>query len=256
MSLVPSLTELLVALGLAPFLVGRTGFCVHPKALLQDIPKIGGTKAVDEQALLALAPTHLVVNKDENEWPLVERLSKSIPHIMVTHPLTALDNLALFDQFGNEFAALPGVAQAHAMLNTQFSLELQKNRKLKAALTPQSVLYMIWKDPWMSIASNTYIADMLDTVGWINHCKISESLAETGASRYPVLSEEQVLSSDADYIFLSSEPYRFRDKHVKALSARASAKSVLSVDGEMCSWYGPRAIMGLRYLRELRLAQH
>ncbi len=65
-SLVPSITELLCALDLTPQLVGRTGFCVHPRAALRKIPKVGGTKDVDLQAIRALAPSHVVVTIDEN----------------------------------------------------------------------------------------------------------------------------------------------------------------------------------------------
>jgi len=65
-SLVPSLTELLFELDLGEQLVGRTGFCIHPREAVRAVPKVGGTKDVDIEAVLALAPTHLVVNVDEN----------------------------------------------------------------------------------------------------------------------------------------------------------------------------------------------
>ena len=65
-SLVPSITELLCDLGLAPKLVGRTGFCIHPADVVPSIAKIGGTKDVNIKKIRTLAPTHLVVNIDEN----------------------------------------------------------------------------------------------------------------------------------------------------------------------------------------------
>src|SRR5690606_20279262 len=94
-SLVPSITELLCDLGLGPQLVGRTGFCIHPRDIVEHIPKVGGTKDVNIEKIRKLAPTHLVVNIDENEKPTVEELAQFVPNIVVTHPLVPRDNLAL-----------------------------------------------------------------------------------------------------------------------------------------------------------------
>ena len=104
-SLVPSITELLCDLGLAPQLVGRTGFCVHPAAVVAAIPKVGGTKDVNIEKIRKLAPTHLVVNIDENEKPTVELLAEFVPHVVITHPLAPRDNLALARLMGGIFGA-------------------------------------------------------------------------------------------------------------------------------------------------------
>ena len=70
-SLVPSATETLVALGLAPRLVARTGFCIHPAEVVKDVPKVGGTKDVNLEKLKQLAPTHVVVNVDGKDQLIV-----------------------------------------------------------------------------------------------------------------------------------------------------------------------------------------
>src|SRR5512146_2198765 len=101
--LVPSVTELLFELGAGDRLVGRTGFCVHPKDRIRTIPKVGGTKSVDIEAVRALAPTHVVVNVDENEKPTVDRLAAFVPNVIVTHPLGPLDNLPLYRLLGAIF---------------------------------------------------------------------------------------------------------------------------------------------------------
>ena len=102
-SLVPSITELLCDLGLAPQLVGRTGFCIHPADLVRDIAKVGGTKDVNIEKIRQLAPTHLVVNIDENEEETADLLAEFIPNIIVTHPLGPQDNLALARLLGGVF---------------------------------------------------------------------------------------------------------------------------------------------------------
>jgi ABC-type Fe3+-hydroxamate transport system substrate-binding protein len=104
-SLVPSITELICDLGLASSLVGRTGFCIHPADVVQAIPKIGGTKDVNIEKIRRLAPTHLIVNIDENEKPTVDLLAEFIPHVIVTHPNTPRDNLALYRLLGGIFQA-------------------------------------------------------------------------------------------------------------------------------------------------------
>ncbi|MBS1216709.1 MAG: periplasmic binding protein, partial [Proteobacteria bacterium] len=83
-SLVPSITELVVDLGLGRELVGRTGFCVHPRDAVRRIPKVGGTKDVDLDKLRALAPTHVVVNVDENRKETADALREFVPHVIVT----------------------------------------------------------------------------------------------------------------------------------------------------------------------------
>src|SRR5438067_7747164 len=103
--LLPSITELLCELGLAGQLVGRTGVCIHPRALVDAIPKVGGTKDVNIEKIRRLAPTHVVVNIDENEKPIFDRLAEFVPHVVVTHPNTPRDNLALARLMGGIFGA-------------------------------------------------------------------------------------------------------------------------------------------------------
>ncbi|HEY8608587.1 MAG TPA: helical backbone metal receptor [Noviherbaspirillum sp.] len=238
-SLVPSVTELLCALGLAPFLVGRTGFCIHPREVLQAIPKVGGTKDVNVEKVRALQPTHLLVNIDENEKPVVDTLAAFIPHVVVTHPLGPGDNPALYQLLGGIFNAGDRAAQLCAAFEREYA-QLQSAPKGP----PQTVLYCIWKDPWMTVSGDTYIARMLEQIGW--HCWTPPG----STSRYPEFRWSDRLAAAVDMVLLSTEPYRFTEGHVDALE-RQVGKPVLLVDGEMLSWYGSRAIAGLGYLRAL-----
>ncbi|MET3121057.1 ABC-type Fe3+-hydroxamate transport system substrate-binding protein [Oxalobacteraceae bacterium GrIS 2.11] len=240
-SLVPSITELVCDLGLSACLVGRTGFCIRPQDLVQAIPKVGGTKDVNLEKIRSLAPTHLIVNIDENEKPGVEQLAEFIPHVIVTHPQTLDDNLNLFDLLGTVFNATEP-AQRLTQDFRQAKAQLQD----RLPTVPQRVLYCIWKDPWMAVSDQTYIADMLAQIGW--------QVAHSGATRYPVFTWDDQLARDIDLVLLSSEPYRFTEKHADALEQQCG-KPVLLVDGEMLSWYGSRSIAGMRYLKKLALGE-
>ncbi len=237
-SLVPSITELLCELGLADQLVGRTGFCIHPHDTVARIPKIGGTKDVNIDKIRKLAPTHLVVNIDENEKPTVEQLAEFVPNIVVTHPVVPVDNLALARLMGGIF----GAEAAAERWCAAFEGEYAALRALPAA--PQrTVLYCIWQDPWMGVSKDTYIAAMLAELGW--------QVPDLGEARYPRFDWSEQLVGQLDAVLLSTEPYRFTEAHADALEKQLGIP-VFLVDGEMMSWYGSRALAGLRYLRDLR----
>ncbi|HEY8024818.1 MAG TPA: helical backbone metal receptor [Burkholderiaceae bacterium] len=244
-SLVPSVTELLCDLGLGPCLVGRTGFCIHPAPIVSGIAKIGGTKDVNIGKVRRLAPTHLIVNIDENEKPTVEQLSAFIPNVIVTHPQKPRDNLDLYRLLGSIFNARAAAEELCLAFEQEYGA-------LTGGPVPRQrrVLYCIWKDPWMTVARNTYIGAMLDLIGWHQWQADSAVQAEHGRLRYPSFQWRPELTGMIDEVLLSSEPYRFTPEDAAEL-ARQIGKPVRLVDGEMLSWYGSRAIAGLRYLRAL-----
>jgi ABC-type Fe3+-hydroxamate transport system substrate-binding protein len=242
-SLVPSITETLLALGLREQLVGRTGFCIHPRAAVRDIAKVGGTKDVKLDAVRALAPSHVVVNIDENEAPTVEALHAFVPNIVVTHPNAPADNLALYRLLGGIFGRED---EAERLCS---ALQAQLDTLAATAWPPESVLYLIWKDPWMTVAADTYIARTLAAVGW----RVTQPTGgEAGRARYPRLDDLDAAAAGVDRILLSTEPFRFRDRHAIELRARWPGRPVDLVDGEWTSWYGVRAIDGLAKLARFR----
>lgn len=241
--LVPSITELLVELGLGTQLVGRTGFCVHPRAQVAGIAKVGGTKDVDLDAVRALRPTHVIVNIDENELAVVQRLREFVPQVVVTHPLGPDDNLLLYRLLGSIFNR---EREARALCE-------QLQRELIACRAqpwpPERVLYLIWRDPWMTVAADTYVARVLELVGWN---VLHGPGGERGAARYPVLTDLPAAIGRAQRVLLSTEPFMFRHQHVHELRAAFPATPIDLIDGEMTTWYGVRAVRGLQYLRRLR----
>jgi ABC-type Fe3+-hydroxamate transport system substrate-binding protein len=246
-SLVPSITELLCDLGLAEQVVGRTGFCVHPWETVREIPKVGGTKDVLMDRVRALEPTHVVVNVDENRKEDAEALAEFVPRVVVTHPLGPRDNLDLYRQMGREFDR---EAEAERMCER---FEAAYARATASPGPEQSVLYLIWRDPWMTIAADTYIAQTLALFGW----RAPEGVLDLGnpvgdkglKPRYPEVDLADLVGK-VDRVLLSSEPFHFKQEHVAEVEALVPGAEVSLIDGEMISWYGSRAIAALDYLAE------
>ena len=236
-SLVPSITELLFALGLEQQIVGRTHYCIHPQPAIAAIPSVGGTKKIRYARLRALQPTHVILNVDENPRELAERLMADGLQVIVTHPLAPEDNIPLYRLIGGIFNR---VAEAEN-LATQFEQVLAALRQV--AWPRRRVLYLIWREPWMGVSRDTYIARMLALVGW-------ETLPAESETRYPTLAMDRSLLDAADLILFSSEPYRFQPADLQAFARDYACplEKLRLIDGEMTSWYGSRAIQGLRYL--------
>jgi ABC-type Fe3+-hydroxamate transport system substrate-binding protein len=244
-SLVPSSTELLCALGLAPFLVARTGFCIHPKALLQNVPKVGGTKDVNLARLAALRPTHVLMNEEENRldthaaislWPGVQCL--------VSFPRAPSEVPALVAELATAFGDQAGVREHAARLQA----ELQTALAQPVPAPTRSLLYLIWREPWMLAGADTYIARLLAQAGW--------RLEAPDTARYPALAATDPLWQAVDEVWLSSEPYRFGAQQVAEVQSLAPQARVRLVDGELCSWWGARTAAGLTYLRCLHSTEN
>lgn len=245
-SLVPSITETLIDLGLRERVVGRTGFCIHPRAAVSGIAKVGGTKDVRLDAVRTLRPTHVIVNIDENDAPTVEALREFVPHVIVTHPNAPADNLALYRLLGAVF----GRDEAAAALCAR--LQERLDALAAADWPPATVLYLIWKDPWMTVAGDTYIARTLAAVGWrVPH----GAGGSRGAARYPRIADLDAAVAGVERVLLSTEPFRFGEMQAAELRARFAGTPVDLIDGEWTSWYGSRAIEGLARLAQFRRGQ-
>jgi len=242
-SLVPSITELVCELGLAEQLVGRTGFCIHPREAVRRIRKVGGTKDVDLDKLRSLRPTHVILNIDENRKEDARALAGFVPGLIVTHPLSPLDNPALYRLIGGIF----GREREAEALCGRFEDTYEALRSATHTFPNERVLYLIWRNPWMTVSRDTYISRMLALVNW-------ETVPAGSAERYPTIELDGAVLDEADTVLLSSEPFMFREKHLAEMRTLPAfrGKKIALIDGEMTSWYGSRAIKALAYLRRFR----
>lgn len=220
-SLVPSLTELLIDLGLKEQLVGRTRFCVHPKDEVADIPVVGGTKNPRLDKIRDRNPDYIIANREENRQDHIEELSADFK-VNVTDIATVEDALIVIHELGKTFRVTDKADQLIEEIQQQFDAR-PKEKKLTAA-------YMIWKKPLMTVGHDTYIHDILTHWGLENVFK--------DKTRYPKISTGDLNQRNPDLILLSSEPYPFKEKHISIFEEACPDARTLLVNGEWFSWYG------------------
>ena len=240
-SLVPSQTELLYDLGLTDEVVGQTLFCVHPTEMRNAKPLVGGTKNVKLDRVDALSPDLIIANKEENDKAQIEELMDQYP-VWVSDIKTLDDAIQMVKQVG--FLVNKSVEANAIATSINDSFNVFKNDTTNP-IKDKSVLYLIWRKPWMCAGNDNFINEMLTSMGLIN--STTEKMG-----RYPELSNQEITALNPDFIFLSSEPYPFKEKHMDELQQLCPQSKIILVDGELFSWYGSRLQYSVKYFNALK----
>jgi ABC-type Fe3+-hydroxamate transport system substrate-binding protein len=232
-SLCPSITETLYALGAGGRVAGRTRFCIHPAGAVSAALRVGGTKDLRYERLARLQPDLIIAEKEENTPEMVARLAESYP-VWVFDVLDFASALAMIRRLG-ELLALESAAEA---LLARIGLAWEG----LPSLAPLRVAYLIWKDPWMAAGRDTYIQSVLHRLG-------AENVLLTRPERYPAFRLDELAALAPEQIWLSSEPFPFGLREQEMLQDRFPWAEVRLVDGEMFSWYGARMEQAAVYFR-------
>ncbi len=236
-STVPSQSEYLFDLGLENEVIGITKFCIHPKSWFESKQKIGGTKNLHLDKIAALNPDLIIANKEENTLSDIEWLAERFPIY-----ISDINTLKEAYQSMSDIGMLTNrEVEAQDWLN-----RIQDEQRVYNAADQEfgTVAYLIWNDPLMAVGSNNFIHDMLGIGGWDNcfsHLK-----------RYPVITIDDIIAEAPHLLFLSSEPFPFKQSHVSYFKEHLPQTEVLIVDGEMFSWYGSRLLKSFKYFDKLR----
>ncbi|HNP54639.1 MAG TPA: helical backbone metal receptor, partial [Ferruginibacter sp.] len=110
-------------------------------------------------------------------------------------------------------------------------------------LQRRKAVYLIWRDPYMTVGADTFIHDMLERAGWVN--------AFADLTRYPEITVTDIRNRQPDLLLLSSEPYPFANKHITKLKQDLPDTAIQLVDGEVFSWYGSRLRFSVPYFQQL-----
>lgn len=231
-SLVPSQTELLTELVDPSLIAGRTKFCIHPGAVVKDIPVVGGTKQFNLEKIDMLKPDLIIGNKEENYREGIEQLQKKYP-VWMSDIYTIDDNYEMIRRLGS-LLNVPDKAD-NIVSSTQRVLKSVKGSR------SGNVLYFIWKNPYVVAGKNTFIDHMINFLGFKNTCI---------QMRYPEMDQYILENLTPDHVLLSSEPFPFSKKHVEEFRELFPGAEIHLVDGEMFSWYGSRLIRSGKYFED------
>ncbi len=244
-SLVPSLTETLFALGAGEALAGVTEFCVHPAQGVARLPRVGGTKNPKLEAILGLAPDLVLANKEENRRRDVERLEAAGVRVFVTYARGVREAV-------DEIRVLGRICAHEApaeKIGAEVEEELAAVTARRAGAAPTATVALIWRDPFMAVGADTFAHDLLLC------CGASNPFAGAGAGRYPRIELRELEAAQPDVILLPTEPYAFGERDRAELLAldcpAARTGRVHVIEGELLSWYGPRMPRALRTIAAL-----
>lgn len=247
-SMVPSWTETVFALGLGEAVVGVTRFCVEPVEGVASITKIGGTKNPDLRLIQNLSPDFVIANAEENRREDVEKIRERGVPVFTTYPRTiagaAESILKLGKALGKEAEA--GV-MAREIVRSVSTIETSVGVWAKL---PFRVFCPIWKNPWMAFNADTYAHDVLRMLGFNN-------IYASAGERYPMTTLEEAIERKPDIVLLPDEPYEFKERDVEELKQvlpPALARRVLIISGRDLHWYGVHMVGGLVSLAD-RLAR-
>lgn len=238
-SLVPSITELLFSLGLGDRVVGVTRFCIFPEEARKNSRNIGGTKKLHIDRIAELQPDLIIGSKEENTRDEIDALAKHHP-VWMSDVQTVSQGIDMIRQVGEITGT---TAEANRMANKISSGF--KDLKTEQREPAFRVAYLIWYDPIMVSGGDNFISNVLETAGWQN------IFSQHMESRYPEVSIPDLKAAKPEVIFLSSEPYPFKQKHVDLFTEALPDSRVILVDGAMFSWYGSRMLQMPAYLSKL-----
>lgn len=235
-SLVPSLTELLFDLGLGDRVVGRTRFCIHPENLMNDVPIVGGTKNPNLEKIRALEPDLIIANREENRKEDIELLQGDGFNVMVTEISNIEEALFAIHDIG--------WTCGRQEVAKQLIQNIQDVLAQTETYPEITATYLIWRDPWMSIGRDTYIHSVME------HFQLQNVFSDS--TRYPKTSLHEISLKKPRVILLSSEPYPFKEKHIKEVGDVCAGSDILLVNGEWFSWYGSRMLHSFQKLNGFR----
>lgn len=244
-SLCPSLTELVFDLGRGDTLIGRTRFCVHPAQGVDAVERVGGTKNPKVDRIVALGPDLVLMNEEENRREDAAALRAAGLEVHTSLPRTAEETATMVRTIAN----LLGAAASGDEIAGDIEARAARVRTAARDRPPVSYVYLIWRDPWMTISNDTFIAELLGMAAGRN-------VFAGAGERYPVVTTDQLADADPRVVLLSSEPFPFGEGHIEELrGALGWPRSRFAlVDGELLSWHGSRTPRGIDYAEAVILA--
>ena len=269
-SLVPSDTLSVAALGCGAALVGRTDYCELPEDLVARLPSVGGTKNPRLDAVCDLAPDLVLANQEENTRNDLEELARRGVRVLVAFPKRVAEGLAHLARLARVLR-VEGDAVAKGLLAEGYHA-LREAEVRRARDTPVRTFCPIWMEPLMTVHGSTFISDMLDLCGAQNVFADRERryplAADLGQAkplspervgdrdvRYPRVTLDEVRARAPELVLLPDEPHPFTDEDAAVFRGldvpAAKLGRVVRASGKDVCWYGARSVEGIARVRAI-----
>ncbi|MBL7993946.1 ABC transporter substrate-binding protein [bacterium] len=239
-SLIPSITETLFDLGVGDAVAGISKYCIHPAEAVKGKRNVGGQKNPDFDEIAEIDPDLIILNREENKPEHIDYLSRRYK-TWITYPKSVSDAEQLLLELGHVFGAESKASEFAEQIRNSVK-QLRSNR-----MTKLRTLYLIWRNPWMSINHDTFIHQVMD----IHQL---ENVYRDHAQRYFNVTAEDIEAANPDVIILPDEPYHFLEKHKHEFSHLAVSavknERIFLADGTYFCWYGSRTAKASRYIQE------
>jgi iron complex transport system substrate-binding protein len=276
-SLVPSLTESLFDLGFGDTIASITDYCIYPENETAGLPRVGGPKNPNIEQIAALQPDLIFANREENTPQTVQQLEQAGLKVRLSFPQDVAQALDVLWELASLYGERGGPGStAHMLIKT---LSSAAEAQLAAAMDAPRLRFFcpIWQDRlasgerwWMTFNRSTYAHSVLELVGGENVFAARERLypleADLGLrppdpaasqgrdTRYPRVTQEEILSAKPEVILLPSEPYDYNEQHLDELrglfasTPAVQAGRIYRIDGSLITWHGTRLGLALEQL--------
>jgi ABC-type Fe3+-hydroxamate transport system substrate-binding protein len=229
-SLVPSHTETLFAIGAGARVVGVTDYCIHPADAVQRVARVGGTKTPAIERIRALEPDLVIANREENRRIDVQRLEAAGLRVLVTYARSVGEARAEIALLASVCACEAGAARLLDGIDAALRGSEERGRRTRTVA-------LIWKDPYMAIGGDCFANDLLERAGGQNPFACERR-------RYPHVDAGRIASAQPQVILLPTEPYAFAERERDELQQldcpAARSGRIEIIEGELLTWYGPR----------------
>jgi ABC-type Fe3+-hydroxamate transport system substrate-binding protein len=267
-SLVPSDTLTVAALGFAGALVGRTDYCELPADVVAKLPSVGGTKNPRVDEVCALEPDLVLSNQEENTKSDLEAIAQRGFRVYVAFPKRVTGGIAHLAKLARIFQA---EREGRELVKRAYG-ELRAAEEERKKIVPVRTFCPIWMEPLMTIHGATFISDMLDLAGAQNVFADRERryplAADLGKAkplppekvgardvRYPRVTMDEVNARAPELVLLPDEPHPFSEADADVFRAQptpaAARGAVVRINGKDLCWYGARSVEGILRMREL-----
>ena len=254
-SLVPSDTFTVAALGCGGALVGRTDYCELPAEIVAGVPSVGGTKNPKLEAILDLSPDLVIANQEENTKKDLETLAQKGVKVFVAFPRRAADGIAHLARLARVFH-VAGDRDVRELIRRGYEV-IREAEEARQTVTPLRTFCPIWMKPLMTIHGATFISDILDLAGAQNVFADRERryplAADIGGApalppaavaerdtRYPRVTLDEVTARKPELVLLPDEPHPFSEEDAEVFRAleipAAERGAVVRTGGKDLCW--------------------